>query len=239
MVHAQRACDDTPELYISAWALPELIEAATRSGHAQLAVESVERLVVTTQAGGTEWALGIEARSRALVSDGEAAETLYREAIDRLGRSMLRCELARAHLLYGEWLRRRRGRIDARAQLRTAHDMFTAIGMEGFAERARIELVATGEKVRRRSDETRDDLTAQERQIALLAQNGLSNPEIGARLFLSPRTVEWHLRKVFSKLGIRSRRELARVLPNDQPARVRDQHRLSGAPRNLRRPVCI
>ena len=222
MVHAQRACDDTPELYISAWALPELIEAATRSGHAQLAVESVERLVVTTQAGGTEWALGIEARSRALVSDGEAAETLYREAIDRLGRSMLRCELARAHLLYGEWLRRRRGRIDARAQLRTAHDMFTAIGMEGFAERARIELVATGEKVRRRSDETRDDLTAQERQIALLAQNGLSNPEIGARLFLSPRTVEWHLRKVFSKLGIRSRRELARVLPNDQPARVRD-----------------
>jgi DNA-binding CsgD family transcriptional regulator len=147
------------------------------------------------------------------MSDGERAERLYREAIERLARTRRRPELARAHLLFGEWLRRENRRVDARAELRLAHDEFAAIGMDGFAERARGELQATGERVRR-SVETRDDLTAQERQIARLARDGLSNPEIGARLFLSPRTVEWHLRKVFSKLGIRARGELAAALPS-------------------------
>ena len=169
-----------------------------------------------TRASGNDWGLGIEARSRALLSDGEAAERLYREAIERLGRTRLRPELARAHLLYGEWLRRENRRVDARTQLRTAHDMFVAIGMEAFAERTRIELLATGETVRKRTVETRDELTAQERQIARLARDGLSNPEIGARLFLSPRTVEWHLRKVFTKLGIGSRKELAAALPDSR-----------------------
>ena len=146
------------------------------------------------------------------MSDGQAAEELYLEAIERLRRTRLRPELARAHLLYGEWLRRENRRVDARGQLRTAHEMLVAIGMEAFAERARQELAATGEKVRRRAVVTRDDLTAQERQIARLARDGLSNPEIGARLFLSSRTVEWHLGNVFTKLGIRSRRELASAL---------------------------
>jgi len=144
--------------------------------------------------------------------DGAAAGDLYREAIERLRRTRLRPEVARAHLLYGEWLRRENRRADAREQLRTAHEILAAIGMEAFAERARRELQATGEKVRKRTVDTRDDLTAQERQIARLARDGLSNPEIGARLFLSPRTVEWHLRNVFTKLGIRSRRELANAL---------------------------
>jgi DNA-binding CsgD family transcriptional regulator len=146
------------------------------------------------------------------VSEDEEAERSYTEAIERLGRTRLRPELARAHLLYGEWLRREHRRVDARSQLRTAFEQFTAIGMEAFGDRARTELLATGEKVRRRSVGTRDDLTAQERQIAQLARDGLSNPEIGARLFLSPRTVEWHLRKVFGKLGIRSRGELRDAL---------------------------
>jgi DNA-binding CsgD family transcriptional regulator len=148
------------------------------------------------------------------LSNGESAEHLHREAIERLARTRRRPELARAHLLYGEWLRRENRRVDAREQLRTAHEMFAAIGMEAFADRARGELQASGEKVRKRTVETRDDLTAQEQQIARLARDGLSNPEIGARLFLSPRTVEWHLRNVFSKLDIRSRRELANALPS-------------------------
>ena len=152
-----------------------------------------------------QFALGIEARCRALLSDGPTADELYREAIERLSRTRLRPELARAHLLYGEWLHRENRRVDAREQLHTAHEMLVAIGMEAFADRARKELLATGEKVRRRTFDTRDDLTAQERQIARLARDGLSNPEIGARLFLSPRTVEWHLRNVFTKLNIRSR----------------------------------
>jgi DNA-binding CsgD family transcriptional regulator len=158
----------------------------------------------------------VEARSRALVSEGVAADELYREAIDRLSRTRLRPELARAHLLYGEWLRRESRRVDARAQLRAAHEQSTSIGMEGFAERARRELLATGEKVRKRTVETRDDLTAQERQIAGLARDGLANPEIGVRLILSPRTVEWHLHKVFGKLGIRSRHELANALARSE-----------------------
>jgi DNA-binding CsgD family transcriptional regulator len=153
-----------------------------------------------------------------LLSEGASADELYRDSIDRLGAAQLRPELARAHLLYGEWLRRENRRLDARKQLRTAYEMLDAIGMEAFAERARRELLATGEKVRRRSAETRDQLTPQEEQIARLARDGLSNPEIAARLFLSPRTVEWHLRKVFSKLGISSRRELRAALPAESHA---------------------
>jgi DNA-binding CsgD family transcriptional regulator/tetratricopeptide (TPR) repeat protein len=210
---AVEASEHTPELHIASWALSELIEAATRTGNAELAKGALTRLGEHTEACDADWALGIHARSRALLSEDEAAEPLYREAIKRLGRSRLRPELARAHLLYGEWLRRENRRVDARAQLRTAHDLSMTIGMEAFAERARGELLATGERVRKRTVETRDELTPQELQIARLARDGLSNPEIGARLFLSPRTVEWHLRKVFAKLGIRSRHELANALP--------------------------
>jgi DNA-binding CsgD family transcriptional regulator len=196
------------------WAAIELLEAATRSDEPAMVRKALERIASATAVAPTEWALGIQARSRALVSEGEVAERLYQEAIERLGRTRLRPELARGHLLYGEWLRRENRRVDARAQLRAAHDQFTSIGMEAFAERTRGELLATGERVRKRTVETRDELTEQERRIARLARDGLSNPEIGARLFLSPRTVEWHLRKVFSKLGIRSRRELAKALPS-------------------------
>ena len=209
---ARRATMDALNHWIPTWVLPELVEAAAREGDTGLAREALERLAKTTQPCRTEFALGIEARCRALLSDGAAADELYHEAIERLRRTRLRPELARAHLLYGEWLRRENRRADAREQLRTAHEMLAAIGMEAFAERARQELAATGEKVRKRTVETRDDLTAQERQIARLARDGLSNPEIGARLFLSARTVEWHLRNVFTKLGISSRRELAKAL---------------------------
>jgi DNA-binding CsgD family transcriptional regulator len=220
---ARRATTNSPgpslTLLSGIWTLPELVEAAARGGDAQLARDALERLAKTTQPCGTDLALGIEARCRALVSGGAAADELHREAIERLGRTRLRPELARAHLLYGEWLRREKRRLDASEQLRRAHDMLVAIGMEAFAERARKELQALGEKVRRRTVESRDDLTAQERQIARLARDGLSNPEIAARLFLSPRTVEWHLRNVFSKLDIRSRRQLANALPgSDSPA---------------------
>jgi DNA-binding CsgD family transcriptional regulator len=210
-VAAQEATDDTPELFVSVWAAIEQLEAATRSDQPELARAAHERIVAGTAVAPTDWALGIRARSGALLSDGEDAERLYREAIELLGRTRLRPDLARAHLLYGEWLRRENRRVDARAQLRAAYDQLSSIGMEAFAERARRELLATGEKVRRRTAETRDELTDQERQIARLARDGLSNPEIGARLFLSPRTVEWHLRKVFAKLGIHSRRELSAV----------------------------
>jgi DNA-binding CsgD family transcriptional regulator len=213
---ARVASDDTPELFVSAWALSELIEAAARCDDTARARRALERLAAATAAAETDWGLGLEARSRALLSAGDTAEGLYRDAIERLDRTRLRPELARAHLLYGEWLRRGSRRVDARAQLRAAHDQFTSIGMEAFAERARGELQATGEKVRKRTRETRDELTAQERQIARLARDGLSNPEIGARLFLSPRTVEWHLRKVFGKLGIRSRHELLSALPSSE-----------------------
>jgi DNA-binding NarL/FixJ family response regulator len=217
---AQDASDDTPELFVSAWALSELIEAAVRSEDTARARRALERLAQATSVAETDWGLGIAARARALLSEGESAERLYQEAIERLGRTRLRPELARARLLYGEWLRRAHRRVDARAQLRAAHDQFTSIGMDAFAERALTELQATGERVRKRAAEARDDLTAQERQIAQLARDGLSNPEIGARLFLSARTVEWHLRKVFTKLGIRSRRELAEALPVSEPQLV-------------------
>jgi DNA-binding NarL/FixJ family response regulator len=204
------------------WALPELVEAAVRAGDDDLARDALRRLVATTQPSGTDFALGIEARCRALVSDGTAADELYREAIERLRGTRLLPELARARLLYGEWLRREQRRVDARDQLRTAHELCVTIGMEAFAERARQELEATGEKVRKRTVETRDDLTPQEWHIARLARDGLSNPEIAARLFVSPRTVEWHLRNVFTKIGIHSRRELADALPgsDSQPVQT-------------------
>jgi DNA-binding CsgD family transcriptional regulator len=210
---AQRAADHPESAPIPQWATVELIEAATRSGRSDIAADALGRLAVATGASGTNWALGIEARSRALLTKGEAAERLYREAIERLERTSIRTELARAHLLHGEWLRREHRRGDARAQLRMAHDMFAAMGMEAFAERARRELQATGETARKPSVSASDDqLTAQEAQIARMARDGLSNPEIGARLFLSARTVQYHLKKVFIKLGIESRTQLWRVL---------------------------
>ena len=199
-------------LYVSIWALPELIEAAVRTGDTQVAADALERLAERTQAGGTDFGLGLEARCRALLSDGTAADDLYREAIGRLGRTPLQPELARARMLYGEWLRREGRRLDAREQLRTAYDMLAAIGMVAFAERARRELIATGEVVRSRSAEAATTLTAQEALIARLARDGRTNAEIGAQLYLSARTVEWHLRKVFAKLGIGSRRELNAAL---------------------------
>jgi DNA-binding CsgD family transcriptional regulator len=214
---ARQAISNTFEYWVSIWALPELVEAAVRVGDAELAHDALDRLAETTQPVGTDVALGIEARCRALLSDGTAADDLYREAIERFSRTRLRPELARAHLLYGEWLRREGRRIDAREQLRAAYDLFTGIGMAAFAERTRGELMATGEKVRKRSAGTREELTPQEEQIARLARDGLSNPEIGAQLFVSARTVEWHLRNVFTKLGITSRRQLHKALPERGP----------------------
>ncbi|MEV1082430.1 AAA family ATPase [Streptomyces sp. NPDC050211] len=190
------------------WGLAELIEAAVRSGSPESAADALEQLSETTQTSGTDWALGVEARSRALLSEGDAAERLYREAIERLARTRVRVELARAQLLYGEWLRRENRRADARVQLGVAHDMFSEIGAEAFAERARSELQATGAKVRNHVVATHAALTAQEAQIARLAGEGLTNSEIGVQLFISRHTVEWHLRKVFSKLGISSRKEI-------------------------------
>jgi DNA-binding CsgD family transcriptional regulator len=214
---ASEAISDMPELFIAGWASNELVEAAARSGNSKLAAEAVARLAEATEGNEFGWAVGVNARALALTSEGETAERHYRVAIDELSGTRLRPELARARLLYGEWLRRENRRVDAREQLRAAHEEFTAIGMEAFAERARGELQATGEKVRKRTADTRDDLTPQERQIAHLAGEGLSNPEIGARLFLSPRTVQWHLHKVFAKLGIGSRKELRNALPASGP----------------------
>ena len=227
---ARQAVQDTSALYISMWALPELIEAAARTGDTGIAGDALTRLAQFTQAGGTDFGLGVEARCRALLSDGEAAESLYREAIDRLGRTRLRPELARAHLLYGEWLRREHRHGDAREQLRTAHRMLEAMGAEAFAERARRELRATGETARKRTAVAmNEELTGQEAQIARLARDGLSNPEIGARLFISARTVQYHLGKVFTKLDISSRSQLDRVLPGDPlrpgPANPQDPRR--------------
>ena len=206
----------TPELFIASWALCELIEAAGRTENAELAAGALRRLDEHIEASENDWTLGIRARCAALMSEGDDADRLYREAGERLARTRLRPDLARAHLLHGEWLRRKNRRLDARVQLHAAHDLFVAIGMEAFADRARRELLATGETVRKRTVETRDELTPQERQIAHLARDGLSNPEIGAQLYLSPRTIEWHLRKVFAKLEIKSRRELRSALPESE-----------------------
>ena len=211
---AQRACEHD-DLGLFAWALIELVEAAARSREPELAADALEQLSERTGLSGTDWALGIESRSRALLDEGRGAEDLYLEATERLGRCRIKVHLARAHLLYGEWLRRQNRRIDARETLRTAHELFTTMGAEAFAERAARELLATGEKVRKRTAETRGQLTAQETQIAELAREGHSNPEIGAQLFISPRTVEYHLHKVFTKLEISSRNELQRALPSE------------------------
>jgi DNA-binding NarL/FixJ family response regulator len=208
----------------SMWAAAELVEAAVRTGKANRALFAFEELSEQTRASGTEWALGIEARARALLSSDDAAEQLYMEAIERLGRTRIRVEFARAQLLYGEWLRRKRRRVDARARLRTAHKLFTTMGLEGFADRASRELTASGAHARKRTVETRRQLTPQEIQVARLAREGLSNPEIGARLFISPRTVEYHLHNVFGKLGITSRTELRHVFDNgDAGPRTREQ----------------
>jgi DNA-binding CsgD family transcriptional regulator len=215
---AQQARQDRHP-YVSIWALPELIEAAVHTGKRQIAGDALDLLAGRTQVGGTDFGLGMEARSRALLSEGDEAERCYHEAIARLGRTRLRPDLARAHLLYGEWLRRQRRRGEAREQLRTAQGMLEAIGMEAFAGRARRELRATGETARRRAVAAADgELTVQEAQIARLARDGLSNPEIATRLFLSPRTVQYHLGKIFTKLGITSRSQLRRILPSNLDA---------------------
>jgi ATP/maltotriose-dependent transcriptional regulator MalT len=212
---AQRASSYDEDLGSLNWATVELIEAAARCGMTDAAARALARLEEMTGATGTDWGLGIRARSRALLSEGEAAECLYRESIVRLGRTRLRVDLARAHLLYGEWLRRQRRRSDAREHLRTAHGTLQAMGITGFAERARRELQATGETAHKRTFTAGNgELTAQEAQIARLASEGLSNPEIGTRLFISAHTVQYHLRKVFAKLGIASRSQLDRVLPS-------------------------
>ena len=209
---ARQACEDITAPLISMRVLPELAEAAARAGDLALARDALKQLAEITRPYGTDSALGIEASCRALVSDDADADGRYREAIGRLGRTGLRPALARAHLLYGEWLRRQGRRSNAREQLRTAHDMLAAIGMQAFAERARRELAATGISVRKHSAQTCDQLTSQEAQIARLAREGRTNPEIGAQLFLSARTIEWHLRNIFAKLGISSRRELHAAL---------------------------
>jgi DNA-binding CsgD family transcriptional regulator len=215
MQAAQRATACSVEMVVPGWATAELVEAAVRSGHNDVAADALRRLAERTTPSGTDWARGVEARSRALLSEGDAAERLYLVSIESLGNTRVRTELARAHLLYGEWLRRERRRIDARGQLRIAHDMLDTMGMDAFAERAKRELQATGETARKRAVATGDEqLTAQEAQIARMARDGLSNPEIGVRMFISARTVQYHLRKVFTKLGIESRMQLDRVLPD-------------------------
>jgi len=205
---------------VSPRTMPELIEAAVRCGEHPLAERALERLAESTTASGTDWGLGLEARSRALLTDGDAADGLYREAIERLKRTRNRLQLARTHLLYGEWLRRERRRLDAREQLRTAFEMFDAMGIDAFSGRAERELLATGERVRTRTVETREELTTQEAQVARLAREGLSNAQIGARLFISEHTVAYHLRKVFAKLGITSRNQLSRALPERASAKL-------------------
>jgi DNA-binding NarL/FixJ family response regulator len=208
---AQRACD-FDDLGLYGWALIELIEAAVRGDARELAHDALDRLGQRTRASGTDWALGIQARSEALVSEDQHADACYREAIERLAAGRIGVHLARARLIYGEWLRRRDRRVDAREELRAAYDAFQSFGAQAFAERSRRELVATGEHVQPHRPEGRDAMTAQEEVIAQLARDGYTNPEIGGQLFLSARTVEYHLRKVFTKLNISSRRELGAAL---------------------------
>ena len=217
---AQRACEHE-DLVLFGWALIELVEAAARSSANDVAAGALRRLEERTRAVGTDWSLGSEARSRALLSDGQTADALYREAIDRFSRTRIAVHHARARLLYGEWLRRENRRVDAREQLRIAYEMLSRIGAGAFAERARRELLATGETVRKRTVDTRDVLTAQEGQIGRLAGDGHTNTEIGGQLFISPRTVEYHLRKVFTKLDISSRKELRGALATSARATSR------------------
>jgi DNA-binding CsgD family transcriptional regulator len=215
---AQQASEEPPQGQaggLAMWGLVELVEAAARTGSPQRAAGALELLAERTGASGSEWALGIEARSRALLAEGSRAEELYRESIDRLGRSEIGGYLARSHLVYGEWLRRERRRVDAREQLRSAHELCTDMRLDAFADRARRELLATGATAQKRNPTTGVELTAQEAQIARLARDGLSNPEIGSRLFISPRTVEYHLHKVFTKLAISSRTQLDAALPSE------------------------
>jgi DNA-binding CsgD family transcriptional regulator len=209
---AHRASEETYQPLSLQLALPDLVEAAVRTGRQELAREALERLSAMTTVAGSDWATGLVARSRALLSGGHDAEHCYTEAIERFSRTLLRPELARTRLLYGEWLTGEGRRADARRQLRAAHDLFAAMGAEAFAERARHELATTGERIRRREIDTRTELTAQEEHIARLARDGYTNPEIAAKLYLSARTIEWHLRKIFGKLGVSSRKELDHAL---------------------------
>jgi DNA-binding CsgD family transcriptional regulator len=209
---ATASSEDAPGLYVSLWALPELVEAAAYSGETEIAHQALTRFAMAARAGDADFGLGIEARCRALVSDGEAADRLFAEAIERLARTPLRPELARAHLLYGEWLNRQDRRAAARTHVRAAHDLFAGLGMVAFTDRARRELLATGERVRRHAADPTGALTAKEALIASLARDGRTNAEIGTQLFISARTVEWHLRNIFSKLGITSRRHLGAAL---------------------------
>ena len=208
LVAARRVVDRTDLVPLN-WALPELIEAAVRVGDFELAAETDRRLTERSRASGTDWAHGVAARSHALLVDDLRADDFYTEAIERLAHTRVAVDLARAHLLYGEWLRRQRRGLDARYELRTAHEMFIGFGMEAFAERARVELRASGERTRKRTVETLDQLTPQELQIARLAAHGSSNREIAAQLFISPSTVEYHLHKAFRKLDVKSRTQLA------------------------------
>jgi DNA-binding CsgD family transcriptional regulator len=217
-IRSAQRCLDQGGLCQATWVIAELVEAGRRAGNAQVASAALQTLSDRTHASGTDWALGIEARSRALLVEGGIAEELYREAIERLARSHVVVELARAHLVYGEWLRRERRRIEAREQLRTADEMFSAMGAHVFAQRARRELLATGESARRRTVDTSGALTKQEQQIVFLARGGCSNQEIASQLFISIKTVEYHLHKAFTKLGINSRYELAHVLPGAERA---------------------
>jgi DNA-binding CsgD family transcriptional regulator len=214
---ARQACGHD-DLCFFGWSLVELVEAGARSGAHDAAAVALRQLEERTRAAGTNWALGILARSSALLGSGQAADALYREAIERLGRCRIVVHLARAHLLYGEWLRRENRRMDAREQLRIAYEMLSRIGADAFAERARAELLATGETVRKRTIETSEVLTAQEALVARLAAQGRTNPEIGTQLFISPRTAEYHLHKVFTKLGISSRRRLRDALRDSTQA---------------------
>ena len=217
-VAANRGCENPEELGLSTQSMVELIEASARLGRPAQAAEAVRTISDMAQATGTDWALATSAKVRALVSEGQDADALYREAIERFGNTEVRMETARTLLIYGEWLRRQNRRADARVQLGTAHDMLSQIGAEAFAERARRELQATGATIGKRAVATYEALTSQEALIARLARDGLTNPEIGAQLFISPHTVEWHLRKVFTKLGIRSRRQLRTTLADGATA---------------------
>jgi DNA-binding CsgD family transcriptional regulator len=223
-LNAARRAYEPDGLGFSVWVLPELIESAARNGDVATARAAFDQLAQRSSLSSTEWARGVEARSRALLTDGPKAEDLYREAIEALGRSRVAVHHARAQLIYGEWLRREHRRVDAREQLKAAYAAFDAMGAQAFAERTQRELLATGETVRKRTGDTQDQLTSQEAHIARLARDGLTNPEIGEQLFLSHRTVEWHLRKVFTKLGISSRRELVETLGGPDAERGKAGH---------------